>query len=61
VGRNKSIPYAGPSRFPEGGSVQQGLSAAYEFIVMFQFRCPADKRYSLAISMNNLISSHPET
>ncbi|MFA6971617.1 MAG: hypothetical protein WC208_09470, partial [Gallionella sp.] len=38
---------AGLSLFPEGGSVQQGLSAAYAFIAMFKFRCAADKRYTL--------------
>jgi len=47
VGRNGSIPYAGPSRFPESGSVQQGLSAAYEFFDRFKFLCAADKRYTL--------------
>ena len=46
VERNRSIPYTRPSRFPGGGSVQQGLSAAYEFIAMFKLRCAADKRYS---------------
>ena len=50
VERNGSIPYTRPSRFPGGGSVQQGLSAAYEFIAMFKLRCAADKRYSLDFS-----------
>ena len=49
VERNRSIPYTRPSRFPGGGSVQQGLSAAYEFIAMFKLRCAADKRYSLGL------------
>jgi len=47
VERNRSIPYTRPLLFPGGGSVQQGLSAAYAFIAMFKFRCAADKRYSL--------------
>ncbi|MFA6970996.1 MAG: hypothetical protein WC208_06285, partial [Gallionella sp.] len=48
---NRSSPYAGLSLFPEGGSVQQGLSAAYAFIAMFKFRCAADKRYTLELHM----------
>jgi len=50
VGRYRSIPYTGPSLFPGGGSVQQGLSAAYEFIAMFKLRCAADKRYTLELT-----------
>ena len=50
VGRHGSVPYADPSRFPGGGSVQQVLSAAYEFIAMFKLRSAADKRYSLGVS-----------
>lgn len=47
VGRYRSIPYTGFSLFPGDGSVQQGLSAAYEFIAMFKLRYAADKRYTL--------------
>jgi len=52
VERNRSIPYTGFSLFPGGGSVQQGLSAAYEFIAMFKFRCAADKRYTLPVEFD---------
>ena len=38
-----------PARPQGGASVQQGLSAAYEFRVFFKHRRAADKRYSLNI------------
>jgi GNAT superfamily N-acetyltransferase len=46
VGRYRSNPYTVSSRFPGGGSVQQDLSAAYEFITLFKFRCAAGFRFA---------------
>ncbi len=40
-----------PSAIHGGGSVQQGLSAAYESIAFCKHRRAADKRYSLAVTM----------
>ena len=39
-------PPTSPSTIPAGGSVQQGLSAAYELRAFIEHRSAADKRYS---------------
>ncbi|MGH8857724.1 MAG: hypothetical protein ACREXG_06810, partial [Polaromonas sp.] len=40
-------PLPAPAAIPVVGSVQQGLSAAYEYRSRFKHRRAADKRYSL--------------
>ncbi|UUZ78117.1 hypothetical protein LP414_15505 [Polaromonas sp. P1(28)-13] len=46
-----------PSAIPAGGSVQQGLSVAYEPSACFKHRLAADKRYSLGFAMVNMLPS----